>query len=402
MTPIIEQRTANSEQRTAGILFIVEAFNLVPILLESEYKKLSEYTGIKITFKTHANITKNDINEHDIFIFVRSWDFFSLKLARKIKSLGGLVIVFYDDDLLLLSSQIQKNIFEKLDSKIHAYCIKNILKISDVVLSPNEHLAKKYLSLQNISRYATLTTHIVTQKDINKHKNKNDKIKIVYPTSGHFNHFDLYVRPDMQKICDEFGDKISFTFVGAKPNTSEFSSKIEIHYVNFMPLENYRNFMEKSNFDIGIAPLNNDEFSRCKYWNKYLEYTVSGVAGIYSNVEPYTLAINNGENGLLVENSSGAWYEAIKRLVYDSELRENIITNAQSQVLENFSPEKTTTNLLASIPEIKNFNLKRKHCNSIFIEKIIHNLNNLYAVLYVLRKFGLKFVTQKIMKNLKK
>ena len=268
-------------------------------------------------------------------------------------------------------------------------------------MSSNEYLAKKYSAIQNMPRIA-ITHTLVTSDKITTHKNKNDKIKIVYPTSGHFNHFDLYVRPDMQKICDEFGDKISFTFVGAKPNTSEFSSKIEIHYVNFMPLENYRNFMEKSNFDIGIAPLNNDEFSRCKYWNKYLEYTVSGVAGIYSNVEPYTLVINNGENGLLVENYSGAWYEAIKRLVYDSELRENIITNAQSQVLENFSPEKITTNLIDSIPEIKNFNSKRKHCNSIFIEKIIHNLNNLYAVLYVLRKFGLKFVTQKIMKNLKK
>ena len=65
----------------------------------------------------------------------------------------------------------------------------------------------------------------------------------------------------------EFGDKISFTFVGVRPNMDD----IECEYVSGMPLMEYRKFMREQNFDIGLAPLYENDFSKCKYFNKFIE-----------------------------------------------------------------------------------------------------------------------------------
>ena len=328
-------------------------------------------------------------------------------LAKKIKSSGGIVAIFYDDDLFLMSSQLYQ---DRLNMKIRAYCIENILKISNIVLSPNKHLAQKYSLMQNSQRFAIVPTHIVISEDLNIYDNKKDdnKIKIVYPATNdkwHVGFFRKYVLPDMPKICEDFRQRISFTFIGVEVRIPEFEGITEINYVENMPLAKYRKFMEENKFDIGIAPLDDDEWSKCKYWNKYLEYTISGVAGIYSNVEPYTLIVKNGEDGLLVQNSPGAWYDAIKQLIENFELRKNIIKNAQENVLKNFSLEKITQQLLIDIPEIENFSAKRKKCKSIFFEKIILRflfLYYFYVVFYAWKKYGFKFVMKKISERLKR
>jgi hypothetical protein len=118
----------------------------------------------------------------------------------------------------------------------------------------------------------------------------------------------------------------------------ELNGHEQVHYHS--PIWDYDRFLNefaKSAYDIGIAPLLDDIFSRSKSNNKFREYGACGIAGIYSRVSVYTDCVKDGETGLLVPNDVEAWYSAIVRLVEDKQLRERIQRLAKEYVQSNYS-----------------------------------------------------------------
>lgn len=95
-----------------------------------------------------------------------------------------------------------------------------------------------------------------------------------------------------------------------------------------------------AHFDIGLAPLADIVFNRCKSNIKYLEYSACGVPVIASEVEPYAKIIANGKNGLLVSTQKDkvqkAWYQAIKTLILNKELRLQLAEMGKALVKRDF------------------------------------------------------------------
>lgn len=93
-------------------------------------------------------------------------------------------------------------------------------------------------------------------------------------------------------------------------------------------------------FDIGLAPLVDMPFNRCKSNIKFLEYAACGVPIIASDIEPYTKTIKEGETGLLIptekQKVNKAWYQAIKTLIQNRELRLTLAENANKFARQNF------------------------------------------------------------------
>ncbi|MBI3818737.1 MAG: glycosyltransferase [Planctomycetes bacterium] len=92
-----------------------------------------------------------------------------------------------------------------------------------------------------------------------------------------------------------------------------------------------------SGIDIALAPLTDHVFNHAKSHLKWLEYSICGIPGIYSNVTPYSSNIANNHTGLLVENTSEAWAQAIDRLIENPVLRASIAHNAHRVVRERHS-----------------------------------------------------------------
>ena len=110
--------------------------------------------------------------------------------------------------------------------------------------------------------------------------------------------------------------------MGAHP---EFVDKLGLKHLPYQDgYDAYTAYMAKCNWDIGLAPMPLSEFHRCKYFNKYIEYASFGIAGIYTNCEPYIYGIRDHENGLLVNNTTEEWVNAISELIENEKLRKQI------------------------------------------------------------------------------
>jgi glycosyltransferase involved in cell wall biosynthesis len=86
-------------------------------------------------------------------------------------------------------------------------------------------------------------------------------------------------------------------------------------------------------WDVAIAPLENDEFTGAKSDLKYLDYGALGVPGVFSDVRPYRETVRHGETGLLAANDPKAWADALERIVSDAPFRRRLAGNAAAEVV---------------------------------------------------------------------
>jgi hypothetical protein len=145
--------------------------------------------------------------------------------------------------------------------------------------------------------------------------------------------------PGLERILRQYGGRVESHFWGFKPPGLRSLPAAFYH----PPIPQYERFLRdfsSSGFQIGLAPLSDTPFCRCKTNNKFREYGASRIAGVYSNVEPYASCVREGETGLLVANDPGAWYQAMRRLIEQRELRERIQAAARKHVEEHYSQDR--------------------------------------------------------------
>ncbi len=168
---------------------------------------------------------------------------------------------------------------------------------------------------------------------------ENGPLKIVYVTSRDVDPLAEIFIPALQKILAEYGPRVQMHFMGCLPAAMRGFSGV--HFTRFR--HNYQDFMRsfsRQGFAIGLAPLVDDVFHRSKTNNKFREYAACSIAGIYSNVDIYSNSVVNGKTGLLIENTPDAWYAAMKTLIEDGQLRQQISTEARARVRQLYSQEQ--------------------------------------------------------------
>lgn len=103
----------------------------------------------------------------------------------------------------------------------------------------------------------------------------------------------------------------------------------------------FRDRLRERRWEIGLAPLRELDFNRCKTNIKYREYAASGIAGIYSRAEIYRTSVEDRRTGLLVPQESGAaWREAILELAENPMLRRWLARNALADLRANYRREE--------------------------------------------------------------
>ncbi|SAL61503.1 glycosyltransferase [Caballeronia telluris] len=149
------------------------------------------------------------------------------------------------------------------------------------------------------------------------------------------------ILPAFQRLLDCHAH-VSLTFFGYCP--PELRGRDRVSFVE--PVVDYAEFIAlkaSQALDIGIAPMTASTANLYKTNNKYREYGGLKIAGVYTNSSPYKETVIDGKTGLLVEHTTEAWFNALERLVTDTDLRESIAEAAYEDVRLRYAQSVVAT-----------------------------------------------------------
>ena len=356
------------------VLFIYE--NDIPTvsIFKDTFSNLTEAKGVIFSFSYLTKVDTDIIDANDVIVFIRPMNVLAWKIAENAQKTGHIVVTFCDDDLLNLPKELPSIPWRRRG-------LIRVLRNTDIVWSSSEYILKKYSRFARGKRIAHTDT-IIREEELEGIEIKHDgaPVKIVYAAGdSHTILFEKYIKPVIPELFHKYGDGISLTFVGVHPDIGDYKCE----YVPGMPLLEYRKYMRESRFDIGLAPLHEDDFSKCKYFNKFIEYSTQGIVGVYTKTEPYTYVIMNGENGYLAENTPESWFSALCEAIEGKEKREQCVSNAIDYLKHRHSEKTIVDRMLSEIPEMKESNHTYKKCGSFFFHRTLYKMSRLFDWLYL-------------------
>ncbi len=166
------------------------------------------------------------------------------------------------------------------------------------------------------------------------------KKKVRVGWQGGVSHYrDLhFIIPILEKVSKEVD--FEFVYFGDSRFAHMFKNVKNFTCENFVNHQTYPFKLSLLNLDIGICPLIDNEFNRRKSAIKWMEYTAVGAATVATDIPPYSPAITNFKDGILVPNEEEAWVEALKGLITNKKKVLELSQNAYQTILEKHTIQK--------------------------------------------------------------
>lgn len=289
----------------------------------------------------------------DVVILVRADSLMERDLLKKWKKAGKYSVYVLDDDLLNVPENMQSSDHYRRSETVRT--MREIMALCDCLLSPSKTLLRKYK--RNFEKCALVEEPASVPNSTVP--SFSSPIKIGFAGSvDRTEDIDRILQGVLRRLIHDYGGRIGVEMFGPKPKIVE---ELGIRYIPYCnSYETYLKTIQSLAWEIGLAPLSDTEFAACKHYNKYIEYAACGIAGIYSEVEPYTRVVEHGKNGLLCQNTEDEWYHALTRLIEDRTLRNQISQNVFTDAQTRFSIEATALKLQESLSEILWFESDRR------------------------------------------
>lgn len=168
---------------------------------------------------------------------------------------------------------------------------------------------------------------------------------------NHINNLKIII-PVFEKLLKE-GFKFNFTLIGSLTNIKVYKlfddlkdKGLSIKFIDNLEWSDLEVVPKNiQNFDIGIMPLVGNEWNKGKCSFKAIEYMAGGIATVASDIGENKYLISPGQNGFLASTSE-EWYNNLKDLLIDFELRKKIGLNAQETIKIKYSLEQNSKELL--------------------------------------------------------
>jgi glycosyltransferase involved in cell wall biosynthesis len=312
--------------------------------------------GVK-QFAIGKQFTEDQLNWPDVVVFGRTYptDTDPVKWMREFKKRGKRILYDLDDDYWnvakdnpsVLVSNAQKDQYETL------------MRECDAFITPSNHLAKK------IKKHFKKPIFICpngVDKDVYVPRPRAHGDELVIGYMGAASHWkDLQL---IGKVLSKLGEKYQFLFTiyglvgeplesafygyqkvlqfNLMPEKNEYYKSalgfanqlknIRMFHIPFMPPELHPMKLSQADFDIGLAPLEDNEFNRGKSCIKFYEYAAVGTPTIASDVTPYS-----DEVKYRAKNTEKDWYNKIEKLIVDKDFREKLAKEQYEWVMKNRS-----------------------------------------------------------------
>ncbi|HZR84286.1 MAG TPA: glycosyltransferase [Candidatus Binatia bacterium] len=342
------ERTS-AERRPARVLAVSEAQIPSAVLgVNAVFEHLArDGRSCELRVATSIELDPRDLAWADSVVLVRGASPAERRILGEARRLGRFVATYMDDDLERVPPGARSAFF--FGSPRVAADIAAILRSADAVYVCSERLGavlserhRRATTLLRQPRPPRLPEELGPPPSVAAATNgaAGDGAPIAIGFLGSVDHTafieSLLARP-LTALVRERRDSLRLVFCGANP---PFAWQLDAHCESFdLDFTAWRRRAFELGISIGLAPLPDTPFHRCKYFNKYLEYGSLGIVGIYSAVPPSADAVVDGETGLLCPNEPAAWSAALLRLVDDRALRARLARAAYEDVERRFSAE---------------------------------------------------------------
>lgn len=178
-------------------------------------------------------------------------------------------------------------------------------------------------------------------------KKRNNRIVIGYAGSNSHQNDLKMLAPHLAYIMKKYPN-VYFETMGAigKDELSLFDgfTKDAMNRCDLLPAtqtyKQYPKHLASMKWDIALAPLEDNAFTRCKSHIKWMEYSMCELPVIASRVHPYYVdlwgrkVIEHDKTGLLVKPRE--WSDAMEDLILNANKRELLATQAKEAVIKNW------------------------------------------------------------------
>ena len=210
---------------------------------------------------------------------------------------------------------------------IHSEYIQNISTIlnlfmdnANMIWFSTKELSEFYKKESSILQYIIPNALDPKQWDREvKEKKKNKKIKFLYMgTSTHDDDFYGLLYPALTKLNKKYPNKFTVDIIGAikKEPYDKWITIVNVPAKVAKSFLNYKEFLcwfkGFKEYDIGLSPLVDDDFNRCKTDIKFLDYLAINTLPVLSNVTAYNDP-SIDRFALKVDNDK--WFESLEELL---------------------------------------------------------------------------------------
>jgi len=313
---------------------------------------------------TEVDAHEDKIPFYDVVIFYRVPSFVNiLKTVAKVNASNKVSIYeiddllfdpIYPDDIRSYGGSIDLDVYNSLImgmakmnsiAKLCRYGIASTIplqkKLEKIVVDKKCLLHRN--GLDSLSRFETVD------------KSEKATIDLFYGsgTLAHNQDFIDLVLPAVIRLMNEFNN-VRMIVVGHLVLPKSFLEKFKQRVVTFpkVNIKLYYNYLKQA--DINIAVLHKDEITDTKSELKWFEAGCFSIPSVVSGTENYLDVVKDGEDGFIAKNAN-EWYNNIKKLVVNKELRKTIGTKVKDRIKDEYSIEvlgkKLNTNLKNMINE---------------------------------------------------
>jgi len=143
-------------------------------------------------------------------------------------------------------------------------------------------------------------------------------------------------------IITQLEKKFNLQFLVISNQSPEF----DLDTFQFLPWNKKNEISDLQKIDIGVMPLENDQWAHGKCGLKALQFMAMGIPVLVSPVGVNTAIVKDGENGYLCLNQKD-WLNNLEKLIQNENLRKELGKNGRKRVIRDYSKEANSDNFLS-------------------------------------------------------
>lgn len=284
------------------------------------------------------------IHRYKIVFIHRETCFIGGAFFEYLYSIRNKNIIFDFDDAIWLHDVSKAN--DSLGWLKQPEKTSKIISYSKLVIAGNMYLAD-YAKKYNPNVIIIPTTIDTAYHFKKAAKTNKGKVTIGWTGSSTTNRHLKTLLPVINILKEKFSEQICFVMISNIPLEDTLA------LIEFKPWNKETEIEDLAQFDIGIMPLPDDEWTRGKCGFKGLQYMALEIPTVMSPVGVNTEIIQDSENGFLA-TTEDEWIQKLSLLIESPELREKLGKAGRKTVVEKYSVEANKQKYLDAFNSVLN------------------------------------------------